>query len=127
MSMKKIMPAVALPALTFVVLNALSALPAAAKGTDVFAAECAECHSVKEGKNKKGPSLFAVLGRKAGTIADFKYSDPMKDSGIGWTREKLQAYIAAPKRAVPGGKMKYDGLDNATEMNELLDYLGTLK
>lgn len=51
----------------------------------------------------------------------------MKESGIVWTREKLQAYIANPKRTVPGGKMKYDGLNNATEMNELLDYLGTLK
>lgn len=93
----------------------------------MFATECAECHSVKEGKNKKGPSLFGIVGKKAAMMPDFKYSDPMKESGIVWTREKLQAYITNPKRTVPGGKMKYDGLENATEMNELLDYLGTLK
>ncbi len=122
--MKNIIYATALSALTCFALNAM---PAHAKGVDVFASECAECHSAKEGKNKKGPSLFAVLGRKAGSIADFKYSDPMKDSGIVWNREKLQVYVTSPKRVVPGGKMKYDGLDNAAEMNELLDYLGTLK
>jgi cytochrome c len=113
--------------LAFVALTTLDARYAVAKGVDVFASECAECHSVKEGKNKKGPSLFAVVGRKAGTIGDFKYSDPMKESGIVWTRDKLQSYIAAPKRVVPGGKMKYDGLGNTAEMAELLDYLDTLK
>ncbi len=114
-------------ALAFIALTTSIAQQAVAKGVDVFASECAECHSVKEGKNKKGPSLFAVVGRKAGTIGDFKYSDTMKESGIVWTRDKLQSYVANPKRVVPGGKMKYDGLGNAAEMAELLDYLDTLK
>jgi len=95
-------------------------------GKDVFATECAECHSVREGKNKKGPSMFAVVGRKAASIADATYSDPLKASGITWTPDKLDAYITAPKKLVPGGKMKYDGLASATERADPLAYLATL-
>jgi len=96
-------------------------------GGDVFAQECAECHSVREGKNKKGPSLFAVAGRKAALVADFAYSDAMKASGIVWTPAALDAYIANPRKAVPGGKMKYDGLADGTDREDLLVYLGSLK
>jgi cytochrome c len=113
--------------LLFWSMTLCSAVPCVAKGMDVFATECAECHSAKEGKNKKGPSLFGIVGRKAATIPDVKYSDALKDSSIVWTREKLQAYITNPKRTVPGGKMKYDGLGDTAELNELLDYLGSLK
>lgn len=96
-------------------------------GTDVFAQECAECHSVREGKNKKGPSLFAVAGRKAAIVADVAYSDAMKASGIVWTPAALDAYIADPRKSVPGGKMKYDGLADAKDREDLLAYLGSLK
>lgn len=103
------------------------ALAADAKhGADVFAENCAECHSVKEGKNKKGPSLFGVVGRKAGTVADVAYSDAMKQSGISWTPDKLDAYVTDPRKAVPGGKMKFDGLPNAAERADLIAYLYTL-
>lgn len=96
-------------------------------GEDVFAQECAECHSVREGKNKKGPSLSAVSGRKAASIADFVYSDAMKQSGIVWTASALDAYVANPRKAVPGGKMKYDGLADAHDREDLIAYLGSLK
>lgn len=97
------------------------------KGKDVFATECAECHSAREGKNKKGPSLFGVVGRKAATVADASYSDALKASGITWTPDRIDAYVTAPKKLVPGGKMKYDGLASAAERAELLAYLATLK
>ena len=97
------------------------------KGKDVFATECAECHSAREGKNKKGPSLFGVVGRKAATVADASYSDALKASGITWTPDKIDAYVTAPKKLVPGGKMKYDGLASAAERAELLAYLATLR
>jgi cytochrome c len=95
------------------------------RGAAVFATQCSECHSVKEGKDRKGPSLFAVLGRKSASNSGFDYSDAMKKSGIVWTADRLQAYITSPKKTVPGGKMKYDGLDNAAEMADLLAYLGS--
>ena len=109
-----------------------AALPALAagdveKGKDVFATECAECHSVREGKNKKGPSMFAVVGRKAAIVADATFSDALKASGIVWTADKIDAYVTAPKKLVPGGKMKYDGLGSATERADLLAYLATLR
>ena len=98
-----------------------------AKGGDVFAEECAECHSVREGKNKKGPSMFGVVGRRAATVADASYSDALKGSGLTWTPDKLDAYLAAPKKFVPGGKMKYDGLAGTAERANLLAYLATLR
>jgi len=96
-------------------------------GIDVFAGQCAECHSMKEGKNKKGPSLFAVVSRKAAAITDFKYSDAMKSSGFTWTPEQIDAYVALPKKAVPGGTMKYDGLPDAKARADLIAYLASVK
>lgn len=95
-------------------------------GADVFAESCAECHSLREGKNKKGPSLFASFGRKAAAVADFAYSEPMKASGIVWTTERLDAYIAQPKKTVPGGWMKFDGLPDAKARADLIAYLATV-
>ncbi|WP_374476579.1 cytochrome c family protein [Zoogloea sp.] len=97
------------------------------RGRDVFATECAECHSVREGKNKKGPTLFAIVGRRAGSVAEAAYSDPLKASGITWTPERIDAYVANPRKVVPGGKMKYDGLAGSAERGDLLAYLETLK
>lgn len=93
------------------------------RGADVFATECAECHSVKAGHDKKGPSLFAVLGRKAASNPDFAYSDAMRQSGLTWTEDRLTAYIGAPRKTVPGGKMKYDGLNDAAQLTDLLAFL----
>lgn len=96
------------------------------KGADVFDSQCAECHSVRQGKNKKGPSLFASIGRTAGTVPDYVYSDAMKQSGITWTPEKVQAYLAGPKKLVPGGKMKYDSEMSTAEVADLLAFLASL-
>ena len=99
----------------------------ASAGADVFKAECAECHSPKEGKNKKGPSLFGIVGRPAGSIADYNYSDALKQAHWTWTADKLHDYLSQPaKKANPGTKMKYDGLDDARQLEDLITYLGTL-
>lgn len=96
----------------------------AKKGADVFAEECGDCHSTVAGKNKKGPSLNGVFNRKAGSLADFSgYSDAMKQSGIVWTPEKIDAYIAQPRKVVAGGKMKYDGLADAAARADVIAYL----
>ena len=100
----------------------------ASAGADVFKSECAECHSIKEGRNKKGPSLFGVLGRKAATVPDYEYSDALRaQSNWVWTPEQLHSYLSQPaKRANPGTKMKYDGLNDAKQLDDLISYLGTL-
>ncbi|MCE4558217.1 c-type cytochrome [Roseateles cellulosilyticus] len=119
----------------FVVAAALAALTAqacaagnAAAGQDVFAEHCAECHSAKDGKHKKGPSLFATLGRPAASLPGFaNYSAALKASGKTWTPDALDAYLTNPKTAVPGGTMKYDGLADAKARADLIAYLATLK
>lgn len=96
-------------------------------GQDVFKSECAECHSVAEGRNKKGPSLFGIVGRPSGSVAGYDYSDALKHIGWTWTPEQLHTYLSQPaKQANPGTKMKYDGLDNAKDLDDLLSYLATL-
>jgi cytochrome c len=97
----------------------------AAKGASAFATYCAECHSVKEGKDKKGPSLFATFGRPAAQREGFAYSDALRESKLVWTADNLSAYLTDPKKLVPGGKMKYDGLANAAERDNLIAYLAT--
>jgi len=97
------------------------------KGASAFAEECGDCHSTKEGKAKKGPPLVGVNGRKAGTVTDFAYSDAMIQSGIHWTSEKIDAYITQPRKVVPGGKMKYDGLADATTRADVIAYVLSLK
>lgn len=87
----------------------------AAAGKEVFK-ECMACHTAEQGKNKVGPSLFGVVGRKAGSIDGFKYSKPMTEkaaAGLTWTPDQLKAYVQAPKEVVPGGTMAYAGLKNA--------------
>lgn len=95
------------------------------RGADVFDSQCAECHSVKANKNKKGPTLFASIGRKSASVPDFVYSDTMKQSGITWTPDKLEAYLANPKKVVPGGKMKFDSALTPQEFSDLVAFLST--
>ena len=100
---------------------------AIARGAELYASHCAECHSVRPGKDKKGPSLYAVVGAHAARSPSFVYSDAMRASGIVWNEADLDAYLEAPARRVPGGKMKFDGLPDAAERAALIRYLGTLK
>jgi cytochrome c len=96
------------------------------RGAGEFAQDCALCHSAMAGKNKMGPSLFAVVGRRAGSIADFVYSESMKQSAIDWTPEHLEAYMANPKQLVPGNKMPFTGIIEAQEREDIVAYLNTL-
>ncbi len=98
------------------------------RGADVFAEECGDCHSAVPGKDKKGPSLTGVNGRKAGSVTSFAgYSDAMKSSGITWTPEKIDAYLMAPKSVVPGGRMKYDGLPDAQRRADVIAFVLQMK
>ncbi len=100
----------------------------AVRGADVFDANCAECHSVaKTLKNKKGPSLFGVVGRTAGTVAGYEYSEAMHRAGFVWDAERLDAYLAHPKAVVPGDKMKFDGLDSREERADVIAFLDERK
>jgi cytochrome c len=108
------------------VVPAANAAGDPAKGAKVFQEECGDCHSSNAGKNKKGPALAGVIGRKAATAPDFNYSDGMKASGIVWAAETIDPYITRPKKVVPEGKMKYDGLKDEQARADVISYLMSL-
>jgi cytochrome c len=101
----------------------------ATKGQQVFK-QCALCHTNEAGKNKVGPSLFGVIGRKAGTEAGFSYSSSMKEfgeSGHTWTPEQLDTYLQDPRKVVTGTKMIFPGLKKEEDRQNVIAYLETLK
>lgn len=127
-------PARVFPWLAFGVLALIAAAgPAHAEGDaeagkKVFRA-CAACHDAREGKNKIGPSLFAVVGRTPGTADGFKYSDAMKAFGAGgktWDAETLDAYLTNPRGVVPGTRMAFPGLKAGPDRENLIAYLESL-
>ena len=85
--------------------------------------DCAACHKLEAGVNEVGPSLHAIFNRKAGEIAEFRYSPAMKRSGIVWTPETLDKYIADPQGFVPANRMPYAGMANAGDRADLIAYL----
>lgn len=112
-------------------LAALGAAPAfaagdAKAGAQVFQ-QCAICHSNKPGVNMIGPSLFGVVGRKAGTEPGYSYSTAMKNAGKVWTVATLDAYLINPQKDIPGVKMLFPGLPSATDRANVIAYLTTLK
>ena len=74
-----------------------------------------------------GRALEGIVGRRAGTVPDFSYSDAMKKSGIVWDAKILDAYLESPQKVVPGNRMPYAGLKDTTDRADLVAYLATLK
>lgn len=97
----------------------------AAAGEKAFG-KCKACHTVT-GKNTVGPALNGVVGRAAGTANGFKYSDAMKGSGITWTAETIDKYLADPKGFVPKNKMVFPGIKDAAERANVIAYLAQQK
>ena len=95
-------------------------------GADVFADNCAVCHSPDAGTNKLGPSLFGVVGRKAGSVADYAYAPAMKNAGLTWDTATLDKYVTDPQSVVPGTKMLFPGIKSADDRKALIQYLATL-
>lgn len=95
----------------------------AAAGEKVFNA-CKLCHQIGENaKNAVGPVLNGVIGRKAGSVAGYSYSDANKNSGITWDEATFREYIKDPKAKVPGTKMGYAGLKDEQKTNDLVAFL----
>lgn len=96
----------------------------AKRGEQVFNM-CLPCHAVGPGApNKIGPELNGLDGRRAGTVANFSYSDANKNSGIVWNEATFKQYIGNPAAMIPGTKMPFAGIKNRQEINDLWAYLG---
>ncbi len=99
-----------------------------AKGKSVFGSQCAICHAVtSHSPSGIGPNLFGVVGRKAGSLPGYSYSNAMNAAATVWTEARLKAYIASPAQNIAGNKMPFPGLKNLTQVDDLTAYLATLK
>jgi cytochrome c len=115
--------------LSLSVLIASSAIASAALAQDVAAGKssfnkCLACHAIGEGaKNKVGPELNGLNGRKSGTAPDYSYSDANKNSGITWNEAEFKEYIRDPKAKIPDTKMSFAGIKNEQEINNLWAFI----
>src|SRR3569832_333848 len=115
--------------LSALVVIAASSLASAAQAQDAAAGKtsfnkCLPCHSIGPGaKNKVGPELNGLDGRKSGTAPDYNYTDANKNSGITWNEAQFKEYIKDPKAKIPGTKMAFAGIKNENEVNNLWSYV----
>jgi len=112
-----------------VAAGVMVALPTVALAQDPDAGKkvfnkCTPCHSIGPGaKNKVGPDLNGVIGRKAGTEAGFNYSEAMKKAGWVWDEAIFKEYITDPKKKVPGTKMIFPGVKDELDRDDLYAYI----
>lgn len=98
----------------------LAAPPDVVRGEAVYA-RCLACHALAY--NRVGPKHCGLLGRRAGSVPGFEYSQAMKQSGITWDKKTLDRFLAAPLKAVPGTTMTYAGIPDRQERADLIAYL----
>jgi cytochrome c len=96
-------------------------------GQVMFEHRCRSCHADDPAAKSYGPPLTGIVGRKAGSVAGFDYSDAMKTSGIVWDETSLRAWIADNKGFLPGTRMRHVGVTDSMEKDFLISYLKTLK
>jgi len=94
----------------------------AVRGAKLFE-ECVACHKLDPAGESVGPNLHGVFGRKAGEGADFRYSPALKRSGIAWTEQSIDKFIADPQAVVPGNRMPFAGVADAAARADLIAYL----
>jgi cytochrome c len=92
------------------------------RGEKVFE-KCRACHAADGAANEVGPGLGGVFGRRAGERDDFRYSPALKRSGITWTPQTMNDFIADPQKMVPANRMPYDGLPDARDRADLIIYM----
>ena len=119
--------------LSALIIIASSATVPAALAQDAAAGKatfnkCLACHAIGEdAKNKVGPELNGLDGRKAGSVAGFNYSDANKNSGITWNEANFKKYIDNPAAMVPGTRMAFGGIKDAVEVGNLWTYINQFK
>jgi cytochrome c len=118
---------VALPAIAVAAFSL--ATPASAadaqKGRRTFQ-QCASCHAVESDSNGFGPHLKGVVGRRAGSVPGYTYSEAMKEAGAAglvWDEAALSAFLASPAKKLPGTKMRFYGFWFQSQIDDVIAYL----
>jgi cytochrome c len=104
-------------------ISSLMAMGDVAAGKKIFK-KCAACHSItKGGKNKIGPALYNVVGRKVGEVTDYKYSKALAAYDKEWNFEELNGFLIKPAKYIKGTKMAYAGLKKEKDRASIIKYL----
>lgn len=96
-----------------------------AAGKKLFANQCAVCHASQ--RQVFGPTLNGVVGRRAGSVAGFPYSEALKKSGLVWTEDNLLKWLTDPKATISGALMPHVAFSDPAERIYVIEYLKTLK
>lgn len=92
------------------------------KGKAAFE-QCAACHSLDGSGDYDGPSLKGIIGRKAGSLEDYRYSAAMKRSDVTWDAATLDKYVTDPQAFIPGNRMAFAGIADTTQRDDLIAFL----
>lgn len=95
-------------------------------GKIMFEQRCRSCHADDPSQKAYGPSLLGVVGRQAGSLDGFDYSEAMKGSGIIWNENTLRAWMADNQGFMPGTRMRHVAISDHAEQDFLLAYIKTL-
>jgi cytochrome c len=97
-------------------------------GKSAFENRCASCHTIgPSARASFAPQLNGIVGRRAASTKDFRYSEAMKKSGIVWTEKNLAAFLKGPSDLVPGTSMRFWGISDEKKIANLLAYLRTFQ
>lgn len=125
--MMRIITAAAVAAAFLSITGAARADGDAAAGEKLFR-QCKSCHATEAGKNRVGPSLFGIYGRKAGSAGEFAgYSEGLKAAGFTWDDARLDAYLTNPKSVIADSKMAFAGIAAAEDRAHVIAYLKNVK
>ena len=97
-------------------------------GRALFRTFCSVCHVAEKGAgNRIGPNLYGGVGRRAGTVPNFAYSQAIRDAAFTLSEEELKLWLAAPAKRVPGTRMSFGGLASPADRDDLVAYLAMLR
>ncbi len=103
-----------------IIMFTLTGVSYAADGEKIFK-RCVACHSLT--KNKMGPALGNIFGKKAGSVKGYRYSKAMKNSDIIWNEDTLDKFLIKPRKYIKGTKMRFSGLRKKSQREAVIKYL----
>ncbi|RWK31385.1 c-type cytochrome [Mesorhizobium sp.] len=119
-----VLPALTLIAATWATDLSVAQEAGSGSGERLFRQRCGACHQIATTRNGAGPHLQGVIGRAAASVEGFNYSPALRDSGITWTSETLETYLANP-RAMVGGTRMVQRFNNAEERRAIIEFLNS--